>query len=212
MMSGKASLLPSGYKQLDYIENSGTQYIQTGVIMTPTCGIDVKVTSYSQDVYKNYYVCSGYAWSQSNFTIGIAWENSGRNGKVFVSAGSNNGQTVCQNQASNVTPQTHIIQANPNSGVIVDDVNIYDSAFSTCTSPRLPYFVVFGRGGESTTTIKKSTYPVRIHYCRLYEADHDLINLIPCINPQNEVGMFDLVTQQFFGNNGDGEFVAGNPI
>ena len=31
-----AGTLPAGYTELEYIESSGTQYIDTGVVITPT--------------------------------------------------------------------------------------------------------------------------------------------------------------------------------
>ena len=37
-------------------------------------------------------------------------------------------------------------------------------------------------------------------------------NFVPCINPNNEVGLYDLETKTFFGNNGTGTFTAGGEI
>lgn len=38
------------------------------------------------------------------------------------------------------------------------------------------------------------------------------MDLVPCINPNNEVGMYDMVNGSFYGNSGSGSFTAGPEV
>ena len=47
---------------------------------------------------------------------------------------------------------------------------------------------------------------IKIYYLKIYDNDTLVRDYIPYITEDNEYGLYDLVTQQFYGNNGDGEF------
>ncbi len=38
------------------------------------------------------------------------------------------------------------------------------------------------------------------------------MDLVPCISPNNEVGMYDMIGEQFYGNSGSGAFTAGAEV
>ena len=53
----------------------------------------------------------------------------------------------------------------------------------------------------------------KIYYHREYLANGTLVlNMVPCKNASNDVGMYDLVSGQFFTNAGTGNFIAGNEV
>ena len=41
--------LPSGYKQLEYIESSGTQYIDTGIVASSGFEVEIKLKANSHN-------------------------------------------------------------------------------------------------------------------------------------------------------------------
>lgn len=49
------------------------------------------------------------------------------------------------------------------------------------------------------------TIDVELYQCQIYDGDTLVRNFFPCIRGE-EFGLWDTVTQQFFGNDGDGEF------
>lgn len=49
------------------------------------------------------------------------------------------------------------------------------------------------------------TIDVELYQCQIYDGDTLVRNFFPCIRGE-EFGLWDTVTQQFYGNDGDGEF------
>ena len=53
-----AGTLPAGYAEHEYLESTGTQYIDTGVVITPTMAVEAdaqytEVTTYQQRIFGN---------------------------------------------------------------------------------------------------------------------------------------------------------------
>lgn len=49
----------------------------------------------------------------------------------------------------------------------------------------------------------------KIYFCKIYKSDVLVRDFVPCINTSGEVGLYDLVDKQFYGNAGTGTFSAG---
>lgn len=52
----------------------------------------------------------------------------------------------------------------------------------------------------------------KIYSCKLWENNTLVRDFIPCRNPNNEIGLYDMVSQTFFANQGKGSFAAGEEI
>nr|DAQ19357.1 MAG TPA: nucleoid-associated protein [Caudoviricetes sp.] len=52
----------------------------------------------------------------------------------------------------------------------------------------------------------------KIHYCKVFNEDTLLFDLIPCKDSNNNVGLFDVVEGVFYGSNQEVTFVAGGEI
>ena len=46
-LGAEAGTLPAGYAEHEYLESTGTQYIDTGVVITPTMAVEADVHSES---------------------------------------------------------------------------------------------------------------------------------------------------------------------
>lgn len=192
----RGKLLPNGYKRLDYIESTGTQYIDTGIVRdidNNTYKLKLNV-SYSNVNTRQLQGVQGYVY------VGVV------NGYWQYGSASNDHTNI---QA--IPNIFHSIELNANktkSSFIYGKINNIDvvGGSQISNSPVNAHFCLFMLNGFNFPSSCKNKE------CELYENDILVRNFIPCINDQNEVGMYDTVSQTFFGNRGTGVFIAGNII
>ena len=53
---------------------------------------------------------------------------------------------------------------------------------------------------------------MKLYNAKLYNDDTLIRNFVPVINSSNQVGLYDLVNNQFYGNSGSGSFNAGPSV
>lgn len=197
----KSSLLPDGYTQVDYIEGSGTQYIDTGYLPTPTTKIESSFqftqTTLQTRVYANasyetnglvmsFYINGGgkLAWACQNDAGN--WTDTGiladTNKHVFIIDGLKNKVYVDDNEF-NIT-QTHTNNSNQSLLIFVDRTREYDA--------------------------RNFAY-AKIYNLKVYENNVLVRDMIPCYrNSDNEVGLYDIVNNVFYTNQGTGAFTYGS--
>lgn len=188
--------LPAGYTELDYIESTGTQYIDTGIVRdidNNTYKLKLNV-SYSNVNTRQLQGVQGYVY------VGVV------NGYWQYGSASNDHTNI---QA--IPNIFHSIELNANktkSSFIYGKINNIDvvGGSQISNSPVNAHFCLFMLNGFNFPSSCKNKE------CELYENDILVRNFIPCINDQNEVGMYDTVSQTFFGNDGTGNFIAGPVI
>ncbi len=196
-----ATGLPSGYTRVDYIESTGTQYIDTGYKATPTTGVEIDyqfstVTPYQQrlfgantsnDSYLNYhmYINGVGNWAYA-FKDGAGnWVNTG------VAANTNR----------------HTIKFNTTSGKVIVDSTTLDISSSTRTkTTETNMYIMLGVGGGENAKMKLYSFKMYANNSTTLTRD-----MVPCIKDSTgEAGMYDLVGNTFYGNSGTGEFIVGN--
>lgn len=178
--------LPSGYTRFAYIQGTGTQCIDTGVVGTDKTKILVKASSNSGNFYISLVETSRF---------GIYLIDGGRVDMAFGGSGY---------VGSVLTGLTYPAVVTLENGSVTSGSSVYtfntQSAFSTTKT--LP---IFGHITSSATTYQYG----ECYYCNIYEDGKLIKQLIPCSNPSGEMGMYDTVTKTFHGNIGTGEFVGG---
>lgn len=192
----KQEILPRGYIQLDWIESTGTQYIDTGIYMKTTYGIEVKqettgtgsraiMGARSSFVSKAYSIFSIYESNRKviRYDMGnqVSYPNLQLNTPYVIK------RQGLDNYCNDIQVQSNIIDS---------DFTCEFTAFLFSVSTR-------GVPNESTNFIGK------IYYFTITDENNVVIqNLIPCYSiVDNEIGMFDTVTNTFFRNQGTGEFL-----
>lgn len=169
--------LPIGYTPLEYIESSGTQYIDTSVIPTNNTKIEVKGAGSFYASINGTYRYGLYLVGPNN-RIDIAFGSTGYKSSVI---------TAVEFPAV-VTMENGVVTANGNTATFATQ-----SAF-TC-SGTLPLFV---EGSVGT-----------LYYCKIYDNGALVRDFIPCQTSFGEVGLWDNVNGEFYGNAGTGAFIAG---
>lgn len=179
--------LPSGYIRLEYIESTGTQYINTGFVPDGNSKLHIKVqTSTSKGVITG---CDkGYRVSSFMLAVTIASFNTG-SGAISVA----DGKTHEIDFSAGTLKIDGATKSNPGSGALSTDLSVY----------------LYGnnRSGSPSELIAGNIYE-----CILYDGDTKVREFIPCKNASGVVGMWDNVNSQFYTNAGTGAFAAGPEI
>ena len=186
--------LPEGYKQLEYIQSSGTQWINTEFYPKYNSRIMIDIESLGstpQFVFGTRNAASARAEQQFNIYRNsgatIRSDYFGTNVTLSISDASvrtiidKNGNTVTMfGQTATNTPVT--------SGV--------------CTYPL--YLFTLNNAGKIDANAS-----FKLYSCKIYDNETLVRDFLPCINLSGAVGLYDLVEQEFYGNSGTGVFAAG---
>lgn len=186
--------LPNGYVALEYIESNGSQYIDAGI----TANWNSRVVAVFDAV------------DTLNSTI-FGARNSSNSGQLFVfmHAASPDGWRDDYNTEKSGISQSDV----PTNGTITIDKNknetkingyIVSHPESNFTSNNNIYIFGVNNGGYPSLMTK-----IRLRAFKIYNEQSLIRDFVPCKNSSGNVGLFDLVSGSFFGNNGSGNFAAG---
>lgn len=201
------SILPVGYVEVEYIESTGTQFIDTE-ITNENCDSYGVQTEYCWVGINNTSMCGNYASSGASF------------GQIFITTGH------VSSVWSGVGNAERCRVSDVSAGIwcsdeyTIDCVNgtierTYDSTvltgsgldFSTRSSQHCYLFACDTSGGAAQfSSIKVKTF-------KILKDNVVVRDFVPCIrSADNLVGMYDLVSQTFFLNRGSGVFIAGPDV
>ena len=204
------TILPSGYTQLEYLQSSGTQYINTNMFYT-----HVKATYEIMSVGSTYIAIFGSRTSSSSsnqFAFGYAAHQSP---KLWRFDYENEHQALDSPTVGTELPWDgkHTISIDSNNGSILIDNNLINLGFpaSIEASTVLPLYLFAlntnGTAGEIGNT--------RIYSFKLYDTNFNfmiekpILNLVPARNSSGALGMYDTIGGKFYTNAGTGTFIAG---
>lgn len=180
--------LPSDYTKLEYIQSSGTQYIDTGV----PGDSDVRVVA-EFDLLAN---------SESTSCIFGA---QGTDSMRYVFCAKSSGTFRSDYGTEYITGPNaivgghYVVDKNRNLCKLNDDLITCSQATFSGNSN----IYLFARSYTSRSPSTINLYP-----CKIYKADVLIRDFIPCINASGAVGLYDLVGRQFYGNAGTGVFIG----
>lgn len=181
-----AKALP--YKaRLEYLESSGTQYIDTGITPNSDTSVEIDVKPL---VLKGFIFASEVRWS--NNAIGVVMRTTGMFSVEFNGARnltfSSKERAICS-----VTP----------TGASYGGVAI--SYTDTITGNNYPIFIF---GGNRAGNLNE-TSSIQIYFVKITEGLTLVRNLIPVLDNADTPCMYDEVSGEFFYNQGTGSFIAG---
>ena len=198
---GSAAMFSSGYTALEYIESTGTQWIDTGVIPTVNTKARVKFLTTGQ--------CGGFG------LFGARKDPYRFNATTF-----NGGSQIGFGMTNNSWPVNRMpCQLNSiydctmsNGYVKVNDTEYLETPVSESEwSPDVGTFKLASLQGAGTVVPDEyASRGVRWYVVQLWENNVLIRDFIPARhNSDNKIGMYDTVTNTFFTNSGTGEFIAG---
>ena len=179
--------LPQNYTYLDYIEATGTQYIDTGFIPNQ----DTRVVC--EFVYKGGSGIYGArnAVSSRNFSMRViynAWQ-------------LGYGDGVTTGVIPSDTANWHIADHNKNN-LYIDGELAATREYVTFTAPKS---ITIGAIKAGSMYYGKGMY----RDFKVYDNDVLVRDMIPCKDPNGNIGMYDTLNAVFYGNAGTDEFIAG---
>ena len=196
------SRLPQGYQEVEYLENSGTQYIVVDFIPNQNTRLDMLVEPRSvvaADSGVGFIPYgSGESYNSKTFEC-----YTGTEGKLEFNYG---GQY--KTDLLNVSVGTKINISHNKNNILVTNANGQTIAshsfnYTAFTCPRnLALFAI-----NRSTAIAGQT---RIYSCQIYNDTTLTFDLVPCYRKSDNVaGLYDLVNNVFYTNAGSGVFTVG---
>ena len=185
------SILPKEYTELEYIESTGTQYIDTGVKAKHTMVFETIV---ARTVYANT----------------VFWGS--RNEGTYQ---SENNQCYLNWNSSNIKMfSTNVNDArNWDSGINPNEEEFCHFKNITCVDTMINsnYSIyLFALNNQGTTTVLSSC---RIGLFKVVDNSILIANFIPCYRKSdNVIGLYDTVNNVFYTNQGTGTFIKGPEV
>ena len=193
------SKLPNEYQELTYIQstNDRTQYIDTELIPKSNLKIECKILVVN---YSTYDVIIGQTINDmNNGSIAL---------RVFNSPSIDCSYSGHQSIEVNTSYNTELEISAWNCGITVNNSTKSKSAISF-TPNNLSLYMF---GCNQSNALWRGFYG-RIYYMRLYNDNNLVREFIPAKRKSdNVVGMYDLVNNKFYINNGSGSFIAGEEV
>lgn len=191
--------LPSGYKQLEYIESSGTQYIDTGVRVMPENYQQLKMSVTCEKIGQG----SGASnWLVDGSNVANAYFYTGvYNGKYYYGCGTTDHDTGI---AAASGKQTFTLDIPSAKFTVSNAVDVSISTEAVTASASLYLF------GFNYNPVR--CYAEKIYSCQIYTGATLVRDFIPCKTASGVIGLYDTVGRQFYANAGTGTFTAGPEI
>lgn len=189
------SKLPSGYTELEYIQSSGTQYIDTGFKPNQDTRVVTKFDMLQTDTAWRKLWGSGSGSYNLDFAL---WN-----------AGTTKLQSYYGTKTNNTVPITDMslnVDANKNIWKYSGETITFDKNNFTCAYSMYIFNV------NKDDNPKYLPGMMKLYLFKIYDNDVLVRDFIPCKNPSGTIGLYDSVNNQFYQNAGTGTFIAGPEI
>lgn len=196
-------MLPRGYVELDYIEGTGTQYINTGLNTANNIEYNIK---FSMDyVAATASVMGGYPFHLAHF---VNKKSDVNNAMVLYVDALEHGIYSTQRYASAFTIEMKAYrarEANTSYIQINDDPKEYYPDIQG-EEPTLSNIYLFTSSDYSNNPLT-SILVGKIYYAKIYINNTLMRDMVPCLRMSDKTaGMYDKVNNQFYTNAGTGTF------
>ncbi len=188
--------LPTGYTQLEYIESTGTQHIDTGVV--PTSNMRFTGHTYferSTTGTDNYLFVSGVTYT--NF-VGLMATKSG----FYAGVGSKAKFLVYFPTVQDYYDLNFDYYYNTSTATLKSNLVTANTTYEDSTLPTTN-ITMFKR-------LSGSIFLVRFYNFTIYSENVLVRNFVPAKNSAGTIGMYDTVGDKFYTNAGTGTFTAGS--
>lgn len=193
--------LPIGYTELEYIEATGTQCIDTGVKPASASVKIIMDVAPTEGVSSTalYFFNSHYSASSKWYAIRMLWYANGVYGAMVSGESAVNSQVI----SSDRTPRRMLLQMDEvTKTASVDGDSISFSAAPSGGS--MPNIFLLSAGTGS------GFLPAKLYSCEIYDNNVLVRDFVPCKNASGEVGMYDLVAGDFYASEGSEAFLEPN--
>lgn len=191
---GTGSLLPSGYTMCEYIESTGTQYIDTGIMAK--AGLRATIDCKINDLNSTSNIFGAF---DTKNRIYLHYEASI---KLLFGYGPYN--KVNYNL---IAGERVVFDAEFNTGtqsLKVNGTQVYSGSSSSSVDTGLAAYLGAMNQGNAASLFTKMT----IYSCKIYENEILVRDYIPALRSDGIAGLYDLVDGQFYYSLGSGHFIG----
>lgn len=192
--------LPSGYTGLTYIKSSGTQYIDTGIAPSTNTKIEMSFmpTSLSNDMF--FLGCNDNTSTRFDAYYYPTSSSSLLHIRCYDGTSQNLNYSIVTNTKYNLSMYSN-----------------GSTSFANLNGSELSYNIQFTPVSNSlyicnanNNGVLRGGSSIKLYSFKIYNGTTLVQDLYPCKrNSDNAIGMYDKVTNTFFGNSGTGTFIAG---
>ena len=186
--------LPGGYTEVEYIQSSGTQYVDTGLKPNQDFGVTI---DFQMMTVSGWQCIFGAANSAQNADEYGVWHNGTNFGFYYASTNV----TV-----SAAATARHLFVCSKNT-ITVDGAAADSPAY---TSFQTNYPLLLGAINYAGSKMYGSQ--IKIYSAKIYQNGSLVRNFIPCKNASGVIGLWDDVNSAFHQNAGSGVFTAGPEV
>ena len=183
--------LPSGYKQLEYIQSSGTQYINTGFKPNQSTKIELDVLS-AEGTSSNIPYIFGTQDRSNNYFV-ATWVLGYGNGMVTTGINLYDGEF-------------HVVKVE--NGALYKDGSIIAQRTVSSFSIGVPIFLF----AVNSSRQSMGYGACKLRSCKIYDNGTLVRDFIPCKNASGVIGLWDDVNSTFYQNAGSGTVTAGPEV
>ena len=205
----EAIILPDEYVRLDYIESTGTQYINTGFKPNPkTTRVETTFQVTDNTKINQRLFGARKSYSDGETICNIFW-NSQKMGNAFRVDWVGNASTV----SSKFSLNTDITIVSENNKVIINDLEEYTS--TTSKSDSYLDFPIYINNFTSNGQLEDNQQPAYAKWktFKIYDNGTLVRDFVPCYRKNdNEIGLYDIVNKVFYTNSGAGTFSKGDDV
>lgn len=191
--------LPEGYLRLEFIQSSGTQYIDTGFKHNQNTRVVMDAQFTNLSLATPQWLFDGRE-SDATKGKGVFYDPRDNLSKVSCDYVYSYGDARYRFTALNPSDRLHI---DYNKNVITINGHVHTFSAITFQSNHSIALFALNNGGAF-----ESHGSARIYSCKIYDNDFLVRNFVPCKNAQDEIGLYDLVTETFYANKGTGVFTT----
>lgn len=187
------NMLPPEYTRLEYIESSGTQYIDT--LFLPNQNSRVVLDAYFLEGTATKAIFGARNDTNKVLDAFGLWNWTGTHFSTYYAASSSDVAVVPTGR--------HKIDKNRNVTTI-DDVSVEQEKATFQANYSLVLFSFNNSDG-----IDERMVSMRLYSCKIYDNGVLIRNYVPCKNKNGTLGLYDMINRRFYKNSGSGTFIPG---
>lgn len=185
--------LPGGYTELEYIQSSGTQYLDSGVTFEKTDTVEFEILWTVTPPSSGTYVCGNYYMQVGMGTSGYG-----------IYAASNT-------KAYGTKDRMRVTFASVQETLLVNDAQVFTHDWSGQNLSNVKLGIL-KLGMEGNAWYSSAPVSAKVYSCTIKKGGALVRNFIPCKNAAGVIGLWDDVNSVFYQNAGSGVFTAGPEV
>ena len=196
------------YIPVEYIESTGTQYIDTKIILSNYTNPKLVFTGYLKNTNSGSMMLGTYNSTTPPHIFFINGNDSVTN--VVIDYDSNSQQIKYELPFNPLSKHTYYCKYTNSSvkfalAVDTEDYTQYEEKTYSGLTSVYPLYL-FGRNTSGTTALSATVF----YEFKFYDGNTLLHNFIPVKRKSDDVlGLFDTISREFYTNAGTGDFIAG---